>query len=91
MENFDYWTSEEAIQDFKTMFSDCSLLYKPDDDIFKKGNALEKFFWSRMKSMPKEETETNKTKRKEVKILNGGKEGHSSNQVQQLSTVRTTL
>ena len=80
MENFDYWTSEEAIQDFKTMFSDCSLLYKPDDDIFKKGNALEKFFWSRMKSMPKE-----------VKILNGGKEGHSSNQVHQLSTVKTTL
>ena len=75
IENLEYSTPSEVLQDFKTMFSDCSLLHKPDNEIFIKGKNLEKLFWARMKSMPKKE-----------KILNVPKARNSPKHALQLAT-----
>ncbi|XP_078131566.1 bromodomain-containing protein 3-like [Sander vitreus] len=54
LENHYYWNAHECIQDFNTMFTNCS---KPGDDIVLMAEALEKVFFQKITQMPQEEEE----------------------------------
>ncbi|KAM6217097.1 LOW QUALITY PROTEIN: bromodomain testis-specific protein [Rhynchocyon petersi] len=50
-----YVNASECIDDFKTMFSNCYLYNKPEDDIVIMAQALEKLFIQKLSQMPQEE------------------------------------
>ncbi|XP_035253449.1 bromodomain-containing protein 4 isoform X4 [Anguilla anguilla] len=57
LENSHYWSAQECIQDFNTMFTNCYIYNKPGDDIVLMAEALEKMFLQKISEMPPEETE----------------------------------
>uniref|UniRef100_UPI00358E57E0 bromodomain-containing protein 2-like n=1 Tax=Myxine glutinosa TaxID=7769 RepID=UPI00358E57E0 len=52
-----YWTANECIQDFNTMFTNCYIYNKPTDGIVGMAQALEKHFLQKVVEMPQEEIE----------------------------------
>uniref|UniRef100_UPI00358FD8F1 bromodomain-containing protein 3-like n=1 Tax=Myxine glutinosa TaxID=7769 RepID=UPI00358FD8F1 len=52
-----YWTANECIQDFNTMFTNCYIYNKPTDDIVLMAQTLEKHFLQKVVEMPQEEIE----------------------------------
>ena len=50
-----YWSADEAIEDFKQMFTNCYIYNKPGEDIVVMAKSLEKFFIAKMKNLPPEE------------------------------------
>uniref|UniRef100_S4RU83 Bromodomain containing 3a n=1 Tax=Petromyzon marinus TaxID=7757 RepID=S4RU83_PETMA len=52
-----YFTAVECIQDFSTMFTNCYIYNRPNDDIVLMAQTLEKFFLQKVAEMPVEEIE----------------------------------
>ncbi|XP_049576050.1 bromodomain-containing protein 4 isoform X1 [Syngnathus scovelli] len=57
LENHYYKNAQECIHDFNTMFTNCYIYNKPNDDIVLMAKALEKLFLQKITQMPQEETE----------------------------------
>ncbi|CAG2109239.1 unnamed protein product, partial [Medioppia subpectinata] len=57
LENCYYYNASEAIEDFKTMFTNCYVYNKPGEDVVLMAQTLEKMFLQKLQDMPKEETE----------------------------------
>ena len=55
LENNYYWSAEECVADFNQMFTNCYIYNKPGEDIVIMAKSLEKFFISRVKTLPDEE------------------------------------
>ena len=55
-ENY-YWSSQECIQDFKLVFSNCYSYNQPDEEIVANAKDLEEFFYAKIDAMPKSEME----------------------------------
>lgn len=55
LENKYYVKASECIEDFNTMFSNCYLYNKSEDDIVLMTQALEKLFMQKLSQMPQEE------------------------------------
>nr|XP_048303058.1 bromodomain testis-specific protein isoform X2 [Myodes glareolus] len=55
LENKYYVKASECIEDFNTMFSNCYLYNKSEDDIVLMAQALEKLFMQKLSQMPQEE------------------------------------
>ena len=55
LENNYYWTSDECVADFNQMFTNCYIYNKPGEDIVIMAKSLEKFFISRVKTLPDSE------------------------------------
>lgn len=58
LENFYYYSAQECIQDFKTMFTNCYVYNKQGEDVVLMAQTLEKLFLNKLSDMPKEEIET---------------------------------
>ncbi|XP_075435048.1 bromodomain-containing protein 3 isoform X3 [Ascaphus truei] len=52
-----YWSANECMQDFNTMFTNCYIYNKSTDDIVLMAQALEKIFLQKVAQMPQEEVE----------------------------------
>jgi len=52
LENNYYWCSQECIDDVTTMFKNCYVYNKPQEDVVIMAQSLEKFFQSKVKQMP---------------------------------------
>jgi len=50
-----YWEAGECIQDFNQMFTNCYIYNKPGEDIVIMAKSLEKFFISKVRTLPTEE------------------------------------
>jgi len=50
-----YWSADECVADFNQMFTNCYIYNKPGEDIVIMAKSLEKFFISRVKTLPTEE------------------------------------
>ncbi|KAJ4931570.1 hypothetical protein JOQ06_025865, partial [Pogonophryne albipinna] len=57
LENNYYRSASECIQDFNTMFTNCYIYNKPNDDIVLMAQPLEKIFLQKVAQMPEEEVE----------------------------------
>ncbi|KAG5851215.1 hypothetical protein ANANG_G00090710 [Anguilla anguilla] len=57
LENNYYWKAMECIEDFNTMFTNCYVYNRPEDDIVLMAQALEKLFLQKVAQMPQEEVE----------------------------------
>ncbi|XP_055903921.1 homeotic protein female sterile-like isoform X2 [Eupeodes corollae] len=57
LENNYYWTSNECIQDFNTMFTNCYVYNKPGEDVVVMAQTLEKLFLTKIEAMQKPELE----------------------------------
>ncbi|XP_073455679.1 bromodomain-containing protein 3 isoform X2 [Aquarana catesbeiana] len=57
LENNYYWSANECMQDFNTMFTNCYIYNKSTDDIVLMAQALEKIFLQKVAQMPQEEVE----------------------------------
>ncbi|XP_071575974.1 uncharacterized protein [Temnothorax nylanderi] len=57
LENSYYWSGEECIQDFNTMFMNCKFYNNPGDDVVFMAHALQKLFHTKVAQMPEEEVE----------------------------------
>ncbi|XP_067088137.1 bromodomain-containing protein 3a isoform X1 [Osmerus mordax] len=57
LENSYYWSAQECMQDFNTMFTNCYIYNKPTDDIVLMAQALEKIFLQKVAMIPQEEVE----------------------------------
>merc|ERR1719509_589705 len=57
LENNYYWSADEAVADFTQLFTNCYIYNKPGDDINVMAKALEKLFFSKMRTLPLEEFE----------------------------------
>ncbi|XP_041049246.1 bromodomain-containing protein 3-like isoform X2 [Carcharodon carcharias] len=57
LENNYYWSANECMQDFNTMFTNCYIYNKPGDDIVLMAQTLEKIFLQKVAQMPQEEVE----------------------------------
>lgn len=57
LENNYYWTAVECIQDFSTMFTNCYIYNRPNDDIVLMAQTVEKAFLQKVAEMPVEEYE----------------------------------
>ena len=55
LDNNYYWEAQECIQDFKQMFTNCYIYNKPGEDIVIMAKSLEKFFISKVRTLPTEE------------------------------------
>ena len=55
LDNNYYWEAEECIQDFIQMFTNCYTYNKAGEDIVLMAKNLEKFFVSKVKTLPSEE------------------------------------
>ena len=55
LDNMYYWDAEEGIQDFILMFTNCYTYNKGGEDIVLMAKNLEKFFVSKVKTLPSEE------------------------------------
>ena len=64
-----YWEAQECVQDFNQMFTNCYIYNKPGEDIVVMAKSLEKFFISKVKTLPTEESviETESVKAASVK------------------------
>ena len=56
LDNNYYWEAQEAIQDFNQMFTNCYIYNKPGEDIVIMAKSLEKYFISKLRTLPTEET-----------------------------------
>ncbi|GBP55502.1 Bromodomain-containing protein 3 [Eumeta japonica] len=52
-----YYSAQECIQDFNTMFTNCYIYNKPGEDVVVMAQTLEKLFLNRIAQMDKEEKE----------------------------------
>lgn len=52
-----YYSAEECIKDFNTIFTNCYVYNKPGEDVVLMGQALEKIFLTKIGSMPPNEIE----------------------------------
>jgi len=52
LDNNYYWCARECIDDVHLMFNNCYLYNKPGEDVTVMAQSLEKFFLSKLKSMP---------------------------------------
>lgn len=52
-----YYSAQECIQDFNTMFTNCYVYNKPGEDVVVMAQTLEKLFLNRIAQMDKEEKE----------------------------------
>ncbi|KAH9361318.1 hypothetical protein HPB48_006880 [Haemaphysalis longicornis] len=57
LENGYYFSANECIEDFNTMFSNCYTYHKPAEDIVMAARILEKIFRAKVSEMPKEEVD----------------------------------
>nr|DBA13720.1 TPA: hypothetical protein GDO54_017064 [Pyxicephalus adspersus] len=57
LENNYYWSANECMQDFNTMFTNCYIYNKSTDDIVLMAQAMEKIFLQKVAQMPQEEVE----------------------------------
>ncbi|XP_042193371.1 bromodomain-containing protein 3 isoform X2 [Callorhinchus milii] len=57
LKNHYYWSANECMQDFNTMFTNCYIYNKPGDDIVLMAQALEKIFLQKVAQMPQDEVE----------------------------------
>ncbi|XP_014672374.1 PREDICTED: bromodomain-containing protein 3-like isoform X2 [Priapulus caudatus] len=57
LENYYYYTAQECIQDFNTMFTNCYVYNKPGEDVVLMAQAVEKLFLTKVAQMPSEEAE----------------------------------
>ena len=57
LENCYYWSAQEAIHDFKTMFQNCYVYNKPGEDVVFMGQTLEKVVMQKLIDMPSVEEE----------------------------------
>jgi hypothetical protein len=57
LENCYYYSAQECIHDFRTMFSNCYVYNKPGEDVVLMAQTLEKLFLNKLVDMPKEEAE----------------------------------
>ena len=55
LDNNYYWEAQECVQDFNQMFTNCYIYNKPGEDIVTMAKSLEKFFISKVKTLPTEE------------------------------------
>ncbi|KAF2904808.1 hypothetical protein ILUMI_01373 [Ignelater luminosus] len=55
LENNYYWSATECIHDFNTVFTNCYTYNRPDHEVVKMANTLEKLFLEELREMPKEE------------------------------------
>lgn len=84
LENNYYWSADEAITDFNQMFTNCYLYNKPGEDITIMAKSLEKFFISKVRTLPAEEygiEEGSGSKVKSQKTLKAVKVGGPGNLV----------
>ncbi|CAB4057481.1 BRD2 [Lepeophtheirus salmonis] len=56
LENNYYWSGQECIDDINLMFTNCYLYNKSGEDVTVMANSLEKFFLTKIKSMPEIES-----------------------------------
>ena len=52
LDNNYYWCAQECIDDIDQVFKNCYLYNKPNEDVTLMGNQVEKFFLSKLKSLP---------------------------------------
>jgi len=64
LDNYYYWSAEECLNDFKTMFRNCYIYNPPGHDIVQMAQALEKVFLTKVSDMPKDEVEIPNTPRR---------------------------
>ncbi|CAB3360095.1 Hypothetical predicted protein [Cloeon dipterum] len=57
LENNFYQSANECINDMNTMFTNCYVYNKPQEDVVHMAKTLEKLFLSKLSQMPKEEVE----------------------------------
>ncbi|RWS18384.1 bromodomain-containing protein 3-like isoform X1, partial [Leptotrombidium deliense] len=57
LENNYYFCADECVKDFKTMFTNCYVYYKPGEDVVLMAQTIEKVFLNKVSEMPKEEIE----------------------------------
>lgn len=57
IENCYYWSAQEALHDFKTMFNNCYVYNKPGEDVVFMGQTLEKLLRQKLMDMPPVEEE----------------------------------
>ncbi|XP_020488660.2 bromodomain testis-specific protein isoform X2 [Labrus bergylta] len=57
LQNNYYWQGLDCIKDFNTMFTNCYVYNKPEDDIVFMAQSLEKLFLQKVSKMPNEECE----------------------------------
>ncbi|RWS04079.1 bromodomain-containing protein 3-like protein [Dinothrombium tinctorium] len=57
LENYYYYSAQECLNDWKTMFTNCYVYNKPGEDVVLMGQTIEKLFLNKVADMPKEEVE----------------------------------
>uniref|UniRef100_A0A8C8DMZ2 Bromodomain-containing protein 3 n=1 Tax=Oryzias sinensis TaxID=183150 RepID=A0A8C8DMZ2_9TELE len=72
LENNYYWSANECMEDFNTMFTNCYIYNKPTDDIVLMALPLEKIFLNKVSLMPRKEVEIFPTKGKGKKSSTSG-------------------
>ncbi|XP_052737200.1 bromodomain-containing protein 3-like isoform X2 [Bicyclus anynana] len=73
-----YYSAQECIQDFNTMFTNCYVYNKPGEDVVVMAQTLEKLFLNRIAQMDKEEKEIempSNSNKSAVKKRTGGSSG----------------
>jgi len=55
LENLWYTSAKQCIEDFQTMFTNCYMYNKPEEDVVLMAQALEKMFLTKVSQMPQEE------------------------------------
>ncbi|XP_041646362.1 bromodomain testis-specific protein isoform X2 [Cheilinus undulatus] len=65
LQNNYYWQGADCLKDFNTMFTNCYVYNRPEDDIVFMAQTLEKLFLQKIAKMPKEEYEVSTITSKE--------------------------
>lgn len=74
LENQYYWSSQEAIEDFETVFVNCITYNQPDDQVVKMVHTLKKRFDNKIGKMPKVEVELDESLEQKTDLNNTPKQ-----------------
>eukprot|EP00112_Aurelia_sp_Birch-Aquarium-sp1_P016040 Seg36.4 transcript_id=Seg36.4/GoldUCD/mRNA.D3Y31 product="Bromodomain testis-specific protein" protein_id=Seg36.4/GoldUCD/D3Y31 len=76
LENQEYFSAKECIEDFNRIFENCYTYNKPGEDVVLMAQELQKFFQDKVMSMPPEETEApSKASRPQLKPATSTQDG----------------
>ncbi|RWS04078.1 bromodomain-containing protein 3-like isoform X2, partial [Dinothrombium tinctorium] len=75
LENYYYYSAQECLNDWKTMFTNCYVYNKPGEDVVLMGQTIEKLFLNKVADMPPEEVEIPMPPQKGVGKGKRGKKG----------------
>lgn len=86
LENQFYWSSQEAIKDFETIFLNCTTYNKSDEQMIKAAHALKKKFDKKIEKMPEIEEELPVSRRRKTDLNTTQKQKTDLNKTQRQKT-----